>query len=107
MAIEDDIAAAEERAKAAAKRLKQLKDRKKDQEKRQVYALTRGDRLTDTRRKILVGAMVLQEAERDQQLHANIQARLNAYLTRDDDRALFGLPAQQQPSQQPGGQPLG
>jgi large subunit ribosomal protein L7/L12 len=101
MAIADEIAAAEERAKAAAKRLRQLKSRQQDQEKRRVYALTKGDRLADTRRKILVGAMVLQDAERDTQIHENIQARLNTYLTRDDDRALFGLPAQQQPSQQP------
>ena len=101
MAIADEIAAAEERAKAAAKRLRQLKSRQQDQEKRRVYALTKGDRLADTRRKILVGAMVLQDAERDTQIRENIQARLNTYLTRDDDRALFGLPAQQQPSQQP------
>jgi hypothetical protein len=94
MAIDDDIAAAEARAKNAAKKLQQLKARKEAIERRQIDTLTRGQRPTDTRRKILVGAMVLQEAASDTQLHANIMARLNTYLTRDDDRVLFGLPAQ-------------
>lgn len=42
-----------------------------------------------TRRKILVGAMILHGC--DDRPSAEILARLDAFLTREDDRALFGL----------------
>ncbi len=48
---------------------------------------------SDTRRKILVGAAVLAMVDRGEWSEAEMLARLDQYLTRPDDRALFGLPA--------------
>lgn len=51
------------------------------------------DRKRDTRRKILAGAIVLQHAQDDEQFKTAIDKLLNRYLTKDNDRELFGLPA--------------
>ncbi len=48
-------------------------------------------RRNDTRRKILVGALILTEAEKDSALHARLFALLESQLTRSDDRFLFGF----------------
>ena len=48
-------------------------------------------RKDDTRRKILAGAAVLDRAERDAAFKAELGALLDRFLTRADDRALFGL----------------
>ena len=50
----------------------------------------RRKRETD-RKKILIGALYLSRAERDPAAHEKLMAALDAYLTRDDDRKLFGL----------------
>lgn len=59
--------------------------------RREKLKLEGTERKKDTRRKILVGATMLTEAEKDPSLKERIQYRLNATLQRDDDRALFGL----------------
>jgi hypothetical protein len=46
----------------------------------------------DTRRKVLAGAAVLEWAARDSDFAARLQGELRAFLVRDADRALFGLP---------------
>lgn len=51
----------------------------------------RKKRETD-RKKILIGALYLSRAERDPVAHEKLLAALDGYLTRDDDRKLFGLP---------------
>ena len=45
-----------------------------------------------TRRKILVGAAVLDEIGKNEKLKADIDKLLNSFLTKNNDRALFGLP---------------
>jgi hypothetical protein len=45
-----------------------------------------------TRQKILVGAAVLDEIGKNEKLKADIDRLLASFLTRDNDRALFGLP---------------
>jgi large subunit ribosomal protein L7/L12 len=80
--LEEKIAAAEKRAQEAAKRLKQLKVRRDMVEARRLQSLLKGQRSDDTRRKILVGALVL-----------DMMDRLDKFLTRADDRALFQLPS--------------
>ena len=49
------------------------------------------DKKKETRAKILIGAMVLAESEKTVEGKANLISRLAQYLTRDDDRAVFGL----------------
>ncbi len=48
-------------------------------------------RKADTRRKILIGSMLLPEIEVGSEFGEMLRAKLGGYLTRDDDRALFGL----------------
>ena len=45
-----------------------------------------------TRRKILVGAAVLDEIGKNEKLKADIDKLLASFLSRDADRSLFGLP---------------
>lgn len=48
-------------------------------------------RKEDTRRKILVGAMILNKMENNPQLREQILSSLNEFLTRKNDRKLFNL----------------
>jgi len=54
--------------------------------------LNASERKSDTRRKILAGAAVLEWAARDTDFSAKLLTELKAILVRDADRALFGLP---------------
>lgn len=50
------------------------------------------ERRTDTRRKVLAGATVLEWAKRDTEFSARLITELKNFLVRDADRELFGLP---------------
>lgn len=76
-------------------KLDELVREKKRIDQRQKALETRKSRMEDVRRKILVGAMFLNKAENDDAASAALQTKLDEYLTRDDDRALFGLAAKQ------------
>lgn len=84
--IEDKIAAAEAK-------LKQLKALKQKESARKRAEEAKKARTQDTRRKILAGSLVLEMMEKDPEVKARLMARLNTFLTRPDDRALFDLEA--------------
>jgi hypothetical protein len=46
----------------------------------------------DTRRKVLAGATVMEWAKRDNEFSSRLLVELKAFLVRDADRELFGLP---------------
>ena len=48
-------------------------------------------RRQDTRRKVLAGALLLGLMNNDPDLQQQMLGKLSAFLTRPDDRALFGL----------------
>jgi hypothetical protein len=81
----DQIAAIEQR-------LSELKVRQQRQARRERTLQSQRDRRDDTRRKILVGACVLTRLQRGELTQAQLLAMLDPFLTRPDDRALFGLP---------------
>lgn len=81
-----------EKIEQAEQRLKQLKALKQKQAARERAANAKRERAADTRRKILLGAFYLDQMERNEALKAQIVQKLDAYLTRNDDRALFDLP---------------
>jgi hypothetical protein len=60
--------------------------------KQEQNKLKASERKSDTRRKILAGAAVLEKASRDNDFSTMLMAELKRFLVRDDDRALFGLP---------------
>lgn len=83
--IEDKIATLETKLKQA-KAMKQKIDARKRAEASKVQ------RAQDTRRKILIGALVMKSMESDNETNQRMLARLDKYLTSENDRALFALP---------------
>jgi len=55
-------------------------------------------RRQDTRRKVLMGAMVLDRCRHDPVFKNTLFGLLDGFLTRAEDRALFGLPLKPVPS---------
>jgi prefoldin subunit 5 len=74
-------------------KLRQLKERQQSVEARRRTLEARRERKADTRRKILVGAIVLAKVEHGEMDRALLRRWLEHGLTRDDDRRLFGLAA--------------
>ena len=72
-------------------KLRQLKERQQAVEARQRTLESRRKRKDDTRRKILVGAIVLAKAEQGELDAGQLRRWLDQSLTRPDDRGLFGL----------------
>ena len=77
---------------AQKKKLAQLQAKRQAIEARDKAAEQKEKRAIDTRRKILLGSFVLSRASMISLSTLNIGgAALSDYLTRDDDRALFGF----------------
>ena len=72
-------------------KLRQLKERQQAVDARRRTLESRRERKADTRRKILVGAIVLAKVEHGEMDRALLQRWLEQGLVRDDDRRLFGL----------------
>ena len=76
-------------------RLEKLK-KQQEQLKARIQSLEAGqktrERKKDMHRKILFGAYMLQRVKEGDRVALELQAKLDGYLTRDHDRALFDLP---------------
>ncbi len=79
-------------------RLDQLKTRQQRIEARKRALLSKRARAADTRKKILVGAIVLAKVEQGAFDEKLLRRWLDQALTREDDRALFGLAAPERAS---------
>lgn len=96
--IDQRIAQAEAKLKEAHDKLKQAKALKQKQEARQRATLAKQERAAETRRKVLVGAFILEQLERNgigAALLTYEGGRFADWLTRPHDRELFGLAVQQ------------
>jgi hypothetical protein len=94
--IDEQIAGLEEK-------LKQLKARQQKTIARQRTVESQKVRKADTRRKILIGAIVLARMKQGRLRQDEVRGWLNEALTRPDDRALFDLtPPQTAPTEQIG-----
>lgn len=80
-----------ERIETLEQRLKQLKARRHRSETRRRTLESHRSRRDDTRRKILVGAIVLAKVEQGALERSALYRWLDEALTRADDRALFGF----------------
>lgn len=90
----DQIAAAEQRIARDAERLKQLKKQKLLAEARAGRKSKKARQLEEreqTRRKILIGAIVQNRIAAGQLAQADLDSWLDAGLVREHDRAVFGL----------------
>ena len=81
-----------ERIATLEDRLKQLKAKQHQVETRRRALESKKSRKEDTRRKILVGAIVLAKVERGEFSDSKLRQWLSESLTRPDDRELFELP---------------
>ncbi|HEX3837720.1 MAG TPA: mobilization protein [Steroidobacteraceae bacterium] len=81
----------DERIAGLEEKLKQLKTRQARAEARQRALLSRRARKDDTRRKILVGAVVLAKVNQGVLEGSVLNGWLDGALSRAEDRALFGL----------------
>jgi len=84
--LDEQISTLEEKLKLLKLRHQRIEARKKAIEAKR-------ERKADTRRKILVGAVVMAKVEQKVMDEAQLHAWLDQALTRADDRALFNLPA--------------
>jgi multidrug efflux pump subunit AcrA (membrane-fusion protein) len=74
-------------------RLTQLKLRQQRNDARKRALEVQRERKLETRRRILVGALVMSKAKEGEIDPNQLRAWLDGALTRTDDRALFNLPA--------------
>ncbi|MFC1609704.1 hypothetical protein ACFL6C_01980 [Myxococcota bacterium] len=83
--------------KLQAKKEKQEEVLKKLRERiRRAEALeTTRERKKDTRRKILVGAMILERMKKDPDYQGQVLKSLDRFLFKPNDRELFGLPVRE------------
>jgi hypothetical protein len=79
-------------ANSKLQRLIEKRDAVNARIKQQQNKLRADERRTDTRRKVLAGATVLEWAKRDSEFSSRLMAELKRFLLRDADRALFDLP---------------
>lgn len=85
------MATIDERIAALETKLKQERAKKQKIEARLRAVDQKRKRAEDTRRKILAGSLVLELMERDEATRQRFMQRLDNYLTRQNDRELFGL----------------
>ena len=83
----------DERIATLQERLEQLKAKQQRIAARQRTLESRRSRKADTRRKILVGAVVMAKIDQGELNKAQLHRWLDEALTRPDDRALFDLTA--------------
>lgn len=85
------MATIDERIKLLEDKLKQEKAKKQKIEARKRHLESKEQRALDTRKKILVGAFMLDKMANNAETKTKVLAQLDQYLVRADDRELFGL----------------
>lgn len=76
----------------AKRKADQLRAKEELIQARKLQSIIKKDRASDTRRKILAGSLILELMDKNPDTKARYMANLDKYLTRADDRELFGLP---------------
>ncbi len=87
----------EEKLAAAEAKVKQLKVRQRQIEARKRSLAAKNERSKDVRRKILVGAIVLEKVKTGEISREDLHRWIEPKISRADDRALFDLPVSGQP----------
>lgn len=90
--MSDKLSALNAKIAAQIEKLRQLKEQKAKAERRVKAAVQKQERAKDTRRKILLGAMLLEKLKRGEADANRLRSDLEPFLKRNADRELFGLP---------------
>lgn len=80
------------RLEQAAKKLAELKALKARQDAKRKVEEGKEKRRLDNKKKILLGAYLLDRMERESGFQDKVMPRLNEFLVRPADREIFGLP---------------
>jgi hypothetical protein len=91
----DEMPKLDEQISTLQERLKQLKLRQQRSEARKRALDAQRERKAETRRRFVVGEVVLAKVEQGEMDRGQLRAWLDQALTRQDDRALFDLPPKQ------------
>lgn len=86
------MAKLDEQISTLAEKLKQLKLRQQRSEARKRALDAHRERKAETRRRILVGTVVMAVVQQGEMDPSRLQIWLDRALTRNEDRALFDLP---------------
>ena len=81
----------DERIQRLQQQLEQAKAAKRRADARLRATASKQARAEDTRRKVLLGSLLQQMMQDNQQTHEQVMTRLDKHLTRDADRRLFGM----------------
>ena len=92
-------------AEEKAERVKQLENKRQLAEARELQAAMKGERVADTRRKILLGVCLTKLIEKGTVPRDQVSATLDAMLKRPEERALFDLPPLPESQAEPEGRP--
>lgn len=82
----------DERVEQAAKKLAELKAAQAKADAREKAKAGKERRKLDNKKKILLGAYMLDRMEREEGFQARVMPRLDKFLVRPAERAIFGLP---------------
>lgn len=85
------MATIDEKIKVLEEKLRQEKAKKQKIEARKKHLDSKAQRTADTRKKILIGAFMLERMEKNEETKTKLISQLDQYLTRASDRELFGL----------------
>jgi hypothetical protein len=85
------MAVSENQIERLEQKLKQLRARQARVQARQRVLRSQRERKDDTRRKILVGAVILAKVDQGVLPEVDLRRWMEGALTRADDRALFGF----------------
>ena len=86
------ISTIEDKIAAHQLKLSQLKAKKMKLDAAQKLKDSKAARASDTRRKILLGAYLLDQIQHDETLNNSVRRHLDKWLIRTDERRLFNLP---------------
>lgn len=98
------LAAAEQRRRDIDKKIEAIRAERDRIALKRLGALTKGEHNRDTRRKILAGSWVIARMQQDEEFRAMLMAGLDGFLTRADDREVWGLPPRAGAGQQTAGE---
>jgi hypothetical protein len=87
----------DEQISTLQERLKQLKLRQQRSDARKRALDAQRERKAETRRKFVVGSVILEKAGKGEIDQSQLRAWLDSSLTRKEDRALFDLPTTEAP----------
>ena len=98
-----NLAAEQKALEELQKKVEQARARVKQAKIAELKAQAQAARKLDSQKKLLIGVSILESIKRGEWTEADLLAVVDRGLTRDNERAVFGLPPLQAPAAAPEG----